>query len=49
MRGRPCRKQDKERLLAEIGETIAQVQRVPAGTLARIEPNWDVFMRGQIE
>jgi aminoglycoside phosphotransferase (APT) family kinase protein len=26
--------QDKERLLAEIGETIAQVQRVPAGTLA---------------
>jgi hygromycin-B 7''-O-kinase len=40
--------QDKERLLAEIGETIAQVQRVPAGTLAQIEPSWDVFLRGQI-
>ncbi len=41
--------QDKERLLGEIGETIAQVQRVPAGPLARIEPQWDVFVRGQIE
>jgi hygromycin-B 7''-O-kinase len=40
--------QDKERLLAEIGETIAQVQRVPAGTLAQIEQSWDVFLRGQI-
>ncbi len=39
---------DKERVLAEIGETIAEVQRVPAGSLARIEPGWDVFMRGQI-
>lgn len=40
---------DKERVLAEIGETIVQVQRVPAGALAQIEPGWDVFMRGQIE
>ena len=40
---------DKERVLAEIGETIAEVQRVPAGSLARIEPGWDAFMRGQIE
>jgi hygromycin-B 7''-O-kinase len=39
---------DKERLLADIGETIAQVQRVPSGTLAQIEPGWDIFMRGQI-
>jgi hygromycin-B 7''-O-kinase len=39
---------DKEHVLAGIGETIAQVQRVPAGPLARIEPGWDVFMRGQI-
>ena len=38
---------DKERVLAEIGETIAQVQRVPAGPLAWIEPGWDVFMRGR--
>ncbi|MDE5457362.1 phosphotransferase [Bradyrhizobium sp. CSA112] len=41
--------QDKERVLAEIGETIAQVQRFPVGALAQIEPGWDVFMRGQIE
>jgi len=40
---------DKERVLAEIGETIAEVQRVPAGPLASIEPGWDGFMRGQIE
>jgi hygromycin-B 7''-O-kinase len=40
---------DKERVLAEIGETIAEVQRVPAGDLARIEPGWDVFVRGQVE
>ena len=40
---------DKERVLAEIGETIAEVQRVPVGALARIEPDWDTFMRGQIE
>lgn len=39
---------DKERLLAEIGETIADVQRVPAGPLAAIEPGWDDFMRRQI-
>ncbi len=39
---------DKEHVLAEVGETIAQVQRVPVGPLARIEPGWDVFMRGQI-
>src|SRR6058998_2298516 len=42
-------KGDKERVLAEIGETIAEVQRVPAGPLAQIEPSWDAFMRGQIE
>ncbi|ANW04832.1 aminoglycoside phosphotransferase family protein [Bradyrhizobium icense] len=40
---------DKERLLAQIGETIAEVQRVPVGPLASVEPGWDVFMRGQIE
>jgi hygromycin-B 7''-O-kinase len=39
---------DKERVLAEIGATIAEVQRVPAGALARIEPDWDTFMRRQI-
>ena len=41
--------QDKERVLAEIGETIAEVQRAPVGALARIEPGWEHFMRRQIE
>jgi hygromycin-B 7''-O-kinase len=40
---------DKERVLAEIGATIAEVQCVPAGPLASIEPGWDAFMRRQIE
>jgi hygromycin-B 7''-O-kinase len=40
---------DKERVLAEIGETIAEVQRVPVGPLASVEPGWDAFMRRQIE
>ena len=38
----------KERVLAQIGETIAQVQRVPVGDLARIEPHWPQFMAQQI-
>ncbi|HEY3677151.1 MAG TPA: aminoglycoside 3'-phosphotransferase/choline kinase family protein [Bradyrhizobium sp.] len=40
---------DKERVIGQIGETIAEVQRVPLGDLAMIEPRWDEFMRGQIE
>ena len=40
---------DKERVLGQIGETIAEVQRAPLGDLALIEPRWDNFMRGQIE
>src|SRR6478735_3166015 len=39
----------KERLLRQIGETIASVQRVPPGELARTGPRWDEFMRGQME
>ncbi len=38
----------KERLLRQIGETIAAVQRAPLGPLAQIEPRWDEFMRRQI-
>jgi hygromycin-B 7''-O-kinase len=41
--------EDKARVLGEIGETIADVQRVPPGALLAIEPRWDAFMRGQIE
>ena len=40
---------DKARVLGQIGETIADVQRAPLGDLASIEPRWDDFMRGQIE
>ena len=38
----------KERVLGQIGETIAEVQKVPIGELAAIEPRWDQFMRQQI-
>jgi hygromycin-B 7''-O-kinase len=39
----------KERILARIGETIAEVQRVPVGDLSSIEPGWDQFMSQQIQ
>jgi hygromycin-B 7''-O-kinase len=38
----------KESVLGQIGETIAEVQRVPVGELAGIEPRWDEFMLTQI-
>ncbi|MCA1469595.1 aminoglycoside 3'-phosphotransferase/choline kinase family protein [Bradyrhizobium sp. IC3195] len=39
----------KERLLRQIGETIASVQSAPLGPLAHIEPRWDAFMRAQMQ
>lgn len=39
---------ERERVLAEIGAVIAEVQRVPPGALSAIEPRWDGFMRAQI-
>jgi hygromycin-B 7''-O-kinase len=39
----------KVRVLRQIGETIAELQRVPIGELSAIEPHWDQFMRRQIE
>lgn len=39
----------KERVLRQIGETIAMVQRVPLGPLSAIEPRWDVFLRRQMQ
>jgi hygromycin-B 7''-O-kinase len=39
----------KERVLRQIGETVAEVQRVPVGDLSLIEPRWDRFMVQQIE
>ncbi|MET4798755.1 aminoglycoside 3'-phosphotransferase/choline kinase family protein [Bradyrhizobium sp. LB11.1] len=38
----------KERVLRQMGETIAAVQRAPLGPLAHIEPRWDSFMRAQM-
>jgi hygromycin-B 7''-O-kinase len=38
----------KERVLGQIGETIAEVQRVPVGDLSLIEPRWDEFLSRQI-
>ncbi|MBR0736763.1 aminoglycoside 3'-phosphotransferase/choline kinase family protein [Bradyrhizobium liaoningense] len=38
----------KERVLRQIGETIAAVQRAPLGALAQIEPRWADFMRRQM-
>jgi hygromycin-B 7''-O-kinase len=38
----------KERVLGEIGATIAEVQRAPPAALLDIEPGWAAFMRGQI-
>ncbi|SFK02371.1 aminoglycoside 3'-phosphotransferase/choline kinase family protein [Bradyrhizobium sp. Gha] len=39
----------KERVLRQIGETIAAVQGAPLGPLAEIEPRWDAFMRAQMQ
>lgn len=39
----------KERVLRQIGETIASVQRAPLGPLAEIKPRWDDLMRKQME
>jgi hygromycin-B 7''-O-kinase len=39
----------KERVLGQIGETIAQVQHVPVGELSGIEPRWAEFIPRQIE
>jgi len=39
----------KERVLAQVGATIAEVQRAPLGELSRIEPGWRQFIARQIE
>jgi hygromycin-B 7''-O-kinase len=38
----------KERVLGRIGETIAEVQRVPVGELSGVEPRWPEFIARQI-
>lgn len=39
----------KERVLVQIGATIAEVQRAPLGELSRIEPGWPQFIAKQID
>jgi hygromycin-B 7''-O-kinase len=39
---------EKERLLRQLGRTIAEVQSVSPGGLLQIEPDWPGFMRRQI-
>jgi hygromycin-B 7''-O-kinase len=39
----------KERVLRQVGETIAEVQRVPVGELSCIEPCWSEFISRQIQ
>jgi hygromycin-B 7''-O-kinase len=39
----------KERVLGQIGETIAEVQRVPVGELSGVAPRWAEFISRQIE
>jgi hygromycin-B 7''-O-kinase len=39
----------KERVLTQIGATIAEVQRAPLGELANIEPGWPQFIAKQID
>jgi hygromycin-B 7''-O-kinase len=38
-----------ESVLAQIGEVIAEVQRVPIGELSDLEPRWEQFIPKQIE
>jgi len=40
--------EQKERVLAQLGATIAEVQRAPVGALSAIEPRWADFIRAQI-
>jgi hygromycin-B 7''-O-kinase len=39
----------KERVLGQIGETIADVQHVPVGELSGVGPSWAEFISSQIE
>jgi len=39
----------KERILAEIGSTIAAVQAVPAGPIVALGPDWPDFIKRQVE
>ena len=40
--------EQKERVLTQIGATIAEVQRAPVGALGAIEPRWADFIAAQV-
>jgi hygromycin-B 7''-O-kinase len=39
----------KESVLTQIGEIIAEVQRIPVGDLSQLQPQWEQFIPKQIE
>ena len=39
--------EEKERLCVAIGESAAELHRVPVGSLADLEPRWDLFLQSQ--
>jgi hygromycin-B 7''-O-kinase len=39
----------RERVLTQLGEIIAEVQRVPVGDLSQLQPQWEQFIAKQIE
>jgi hygromycin-B 7''-O-kinase len=39
----------RESVLTQVGEIIAEVQRVPVGDLSQLQPQWDQFIPKQIE
>lgn len=40
---------DKEDVMRQVGELIAEVQRVPPGPLLELEPRWPGFLRAQLD
>ena len=39
----------RESVLSQVGEIIAEVQRIPLGDLSRLQPRWEQFIPRQIE
>jgi hygromycin-B 7''-O-kinase len=39
----------RESVLAQVGEIIAEVQRIPVGALSRLQPQWEQFIPKQIK
>jgi hypothetical protein len=45
----PLSENEKEGVLRQIGELIAEVQSVPPGPLLELEPRWPGFLRAQLD